>query len=116
MSTKLKAAIEKSTKMIVVSFFDESDTAKDPESMKWTLTDTLGNIINEREDVVVANPSSVETIVLTGNDLAIISDTDNGKRLFTVESTYNSELGSGLTLNGEANFTVINLVEIEDEA
>lgn len=114
MSTKLKVAVEKSTKMIIISFFDENDIAKDPESMKWTLTDASGNVINEREDVAVVDPSSVETIVLSGDDLAIISDTDNGKRLFTVEATYNSELGDGLTLNGEANFTIINLVAIEN--
>lgn len=115
MSTKLKVAVEKSTKMIVVSFFDENDIAKDPATIKWTLTDTLGNIINERKDVVIAEPSSVETVILSRDDLAIISGTDNGKRLLTVEATYDSELGIGLTLTGEANFTVINLIAIEDE-
>jgi len=114
MSTKLRVAIEKSTYIITVSFFDEVEAAEDVKTMKWTLTDTAGNIINEREDVVVADPESVETIVLSGDDLAIISDTDNGKRLFTVEATYDSILGNDLPLNGEAAFTVVDLTAIEN--
>lgn len=114
MSTKLKVAIEKSTYMITISFFDEAETAEDVKTMKWTLTNEAGNVINEREDVVVVDPGSEETIVLSGDDLAIISDTDDGKRLFTVEATYDSTLGNDLPLNGEANFTVVDLTAIEN--
>lgn len=114
MSTKLRIAKEKSTYMVIVSFFDEAEAAEDVKTMKWTLTDTGGNIINSREDVVVTDPGSVETIVLSGDDLAIIDATDDGKRLFTVEATYDSTLGNDLPLNGEANFTVVDLTAIED--
>ena len=115
MPTKLKVAKEKSTYMIIVSFFDENENPKDVDTMKWTLTDTAGNIINSREDVVVADPTSEETIVLSGDDLAILDDTDDGKRLFTIEATYDSTLGNDLPLNGEAAFTVVDLMAIKTE-
>lgn len=108
MSTKLKVAIEKSTYIITVSFFDEAEAAEDVKTMTWTLTDTLGNIINSRDQVEVVNPSSVEAVVLSGNDLAIIGDGGDEKRLFTVEATYDSDLGNDLPLNGVASFTVID--------
>lgn len=114
MATKLKAVNEKSTKMIVVSCFDEAEAAEDVKTMKWTLTDTAGNIINGREDVAVVDPGSVETIVLSGDDLAIIGSGGNEERLFTVEATYDSTLGSDLSLNNEAIFTVIALTAIAD--
>lgn len=114
MSTKLRIAIEKSTYMITVSFFDEDEVAEDVKTMKWTLTDEIGNIINNREDVVVVDPGSVETVVLFGNDLAIVGTGGDETRLFTVEATYDSTLGNDLPLNGEAAFTVVDLTAIED--
>jgi len=118
MPTKLRIAKEKSTYMITVSFFDEADAAEDVKTMKWTLTDTAGNIINSREDVVVVDPGSVETIVLSGDDLAIFDSepaATKGKRIFTVEATYDSTLGNDLPLNGSATFTVSDFVAIENE-
>lgn len=113
--TKLKAAIEQSTYGVVVSFFDEAGAAEDVKTMKWTLTDTAGTVINGKKDVVVADPGLIETIGLSGNDLAIISDTDDGKRLFTVEATYDSvQFGNDSPLNGVASFTVIDLTAIEN--
>ena len=114
MRTKLKAVNEKSTKMIIVSFLDETETAEDVKTMKWTLTDTSGNVINNRKDVVVIDPGSVETIVLSGDDLAIIGGGGNEERLFTVEATYDSIFGNDFPLNNEASFTVIDLTAIED--
>ena len=119
MSTKLKVAIEQSTYIITVSFFDEAEAAEDVKTLVWTLTDTLGNIINSRDQVEVSNPTSEESIVLSGDDLAIFDDepsASEGKRLFTVEATYDSDLGSDLPLKGEANFTVVDLTAIENEA
>ena len=119
MSTKLKVAIEKSTYIITVSFFDEADSAEDVKTLVWTLTDTSGNIINDRDQAEVSNPSSVESIVLSGDDLAIFDNEPSatkGKRLFTAEATYDSDLGDDLPLKGEANFTVVDLTAIENEA
>ncbi|MCK5611175.1 hypothetical protein KAR91_55390 [Candidatus Pacearchaeota archaeon] len=120
MSTKLRAVPERSTKIIDLGFLDEGEAAKDPKTLKWTLTDTLGNVINSQEDVDVPNPSSAEAVVLSGDDLAIFDDeatATKGKRLVTAEATYDSnELGSDLTLTGEANFTVVDLTVIANEA
>lgn len=112
MTTKLRVAIEQSTYFPIVSFFDEDDGAEVVKTLIWTLTDTLGNIINNRNRVAILNPSSVETVKLSGDDLAILSGTDDGERLFTVEATYDSDLGTDMPLNGEASFTVINLTAI----
>ena len=114
MSTKLKAVNEKSTKMIIVSFLDETETVEDVKTMKWTLTDIAGNVINSRKDIVVVDPGSVETIVLSGDDLAIVGSGGNEERLLTVEATYDSTLGNDFPLNNEAIFTVIDLTAIEN--
>lgn len=107
------AAVEKSTYFPVASFLDEDGNAEDVKTLKWTLTDILGNTINERKDVVVANPSSVETIILSGNDLAIF-DNDRLRRIITFNATYDSDLGNDLPLNGAAEFPIVQLVSIED--
>ena len=109
------AAVEKSTYFPVASFFDEDGNAEDVKTLTWTLTDILGNIINEREDVEVTNPSSVETIVLSGDDLALFAN-DRLRRIITFNATYDSDLGSDLPLNGAAEFTIVQLVSITDEA
>ena len=119
MSTKLRAVPEQATKFIDLAFLDEAEAAEDAKTLKWTLTDIFGNIINSRDQIEVANPSSEETVVLSGNDLAIFNDepsASKGKRLFTAEATYDSTLGNDLLLTGEANFTVIDLTAIANKA
>ena len=101
------AAREESTFVIACAFKDETGTAVAPTTMTWTLTDTDGNIINSREDVSIASPSSSENIVLGGSDLAII----DGDRILvlTLEGTYTSTNGSGLALKDQVRFTVKDL-------
>lgn len=108
MPTKLRVVIEKSTKMIIVSFFDENGVVEDIKTMTWTLSDKAGIIINDREDEEVETPGSVETIVLSGDDLAIMGSGGDEERFCTVKATYDSTLGNDLPLNGVASFTVID--------
>ena len=107
------AAVEKSTYYPVASFFDENGDAEDVKTLTWTLTDILGNTINGKKDVAVANPTSSETIVLSGNDLAIFAN-DRLRRIITFNATYDSNLGNDLPLNGAAEFPIVQLVSIED--
>ncbi len=109
------AAVEQSTYYPVASFFDEDDNAEDVKTLTWTLTDILGNIINGKKDVEVADPSSSETIVLSGDDLAIFAN-DRLRRIITFNATYDSDLGNDLPLNGAAEFPIVQLVSITDEA
>ncbi len=116
MTTNLKTAIERSSYFPIASFFDEDLATEDVKTLTWTLTDIFGNIINGRDAVVVAEPSSVETIVLSDGDLAVFGDDDRLKRLITFEATYDSVLGSDAALKGVGEFTIIPLVAIPNEA
>lgn len=101
---------EKGTaKVTVASFKDESGTAVTPSAVTWTLTDRLGNVINSRSAVSVTPATSV-SFLLTGNDLAI---GDNGRqRTITINATYSSSLGSGLTARAQAHFTIEDMVAV----
>jgi len=103
-------AVEKSTFIITANFFNEDDNAVIPNNIKWTLSDSSGDIINSREDVVIVVPAATVTIVLSDDDLAII-DTDLN-RFFTIEADYDSALGSGLPLNEELQFKIRPLVNV----
>jgi len=103
-------AVEKSTFIITANFFNEDDNAVIPNNIKWTLSDSSGDIINFREDMTIVVPASTITIVLSGDDLAII-DTDLN-RFFTIEADYDSALGSGLPLNEELQFKIRPLVNV----
>ena len=108
------AFVEKSTGVITLNFKDEDGQPKDPETAKWTLTDDLGNVINSRENVVIASPTSEENIVLSGLDLAL-SDGFAGNaewRVLLVQATYDSTFGSDLPLNDFVRFPVRNAVAI----
>lgn len=102
-------AIEEGTYIITASFTDEDGEAVVPDAVAWTLTDRLGNVINDREDVVFTPATSVE-IVLTGDDLAI--GTRGSLRIVTIEGTYDSDAGSGLHLKDEVRFQIDNLTHV----
>jgi len=76
--------------------------------MTWTLTDEAGtSIINSREDVEITTPSSSESILLQGDDLAVDGNAKT-KRKITFEGTYTSaEFGAGLPLVDESTFFII---------
>jgi len=102
-------AVEKSTFIVVVTLTNEEGNAAIPVSLTWTLTDVNGTVINEKENVSVETPASVNNIVLTGDDLAVTESESKVKRLFTVQGTYNSDLGAGLDFKDSIAFDVKNL-------
>jgi hypothetical protein len=104
-------AVEKSTYVVNFSFLDENNNPTTPVSVVWSLTDMQGNVINSRSKVFTP-PYQTVTVVLSGNDLEILSGNDLGQRALTVEATYNSTLGAGLYLKEELDFKVVNLVEV----
>ena len=98
-------AIEEGTYGLECIFKDELGTVIVPSSsIAWTLTDEFGAAINDREDVMVA-PAGTIDIVLYGDDLAL-PDVEKRTRLITVETTYSSNLGSGLPLKDQARFSI----------
>ena len=104
-------AVEKSTYVVTLSFFDEDNDAVTPATGTWTLTDADGTVINSREDVVISSLDTSVDVVLSGDDLAVSSGFSgiSEKRIFTFEGTYNSDLGVGLPLKDQLVFPVYNL-------
>lgn len=106
-------ATEESTFAITVAFTDDDGSAVSPNAATWTLTDSSGTVINSREDVSISSPTSSETIVLSGDDLQILSgETGDVLRILTVEGDYDSSLGSSLPLKGSCKFVLDNLVAV----
>lgn len=103
-------ACEESTYGITVSFTDEDDVAMTPDTLTWSLYTTAGVTVNAKSGEVLTPAESV-TIVLSGDDLAILAN-DNRFRRVTVEGTYTSDLGSGLPLKAECEFMIGDLVGV----
>ena len=107
-----ETATEQSSFKVEATFYDESGNAVAPDTMTWTLTDLDGSVVNSREDEVIAAPSSTESILLQGDDLAVDGN-DPVKRIVTFEGTYTSaEFGAGLPLKDESVFTIIPITII----
>ena len=98
---------EEGTYIITASFTDEDDNAVVPNSINWSLYDSTGNIVNGRNNVPVPVPASTITIVLQGDDLAIIGT--DGRRVLRIDYDYDSAAGSGLPGKKEVEFDVTNL-------
>ena len=122
-----QVAHEKSTICIYVTLLDIDETETNPKSMLWTLVDSSGNIMNSREQVVVAAGSlgtaldsegrASTLIVLSGDDL-VLSETeetsrkvtrDGASRRVVIEATYDSSVGTDLPVTGAGEFFVTNL-------
>ena len=105
-------AVEQSTYVIPVTFRDEDATAIAPDAVTWTLTDRHGVVINSRSDVAISSLAATINIVLTGADLDIQDDPDDGIRLVRIEAVYSSSGGSNLNLREEIEFSIRPLVAV----
>ena len=105
MDELMARAVEQSTFAITMAFTDSSGTAVIPDSLSWTLVDINGNVMNSREDVVVAVPAASTVITLSGDDLAI-PDSSAKERILLCTGTYTSDLGSGLPLKESVKFFI----------
>ncbi len=119
-SLTLKAS-ELGNYVVSVTFRDELGNAFTPDVVYWTLSDEFGTPVNDREAVMIGSPSSLEHILLTGNDLAIFESNpmypdDKGKRNLTVWGTYTSVFsGPNTPYSAEVKFRVINLTGLSRE-
>lgn len=105
---------ERSTLVLTVSWYDETDTAVTPTAATWSLTDTDGNVVNGRSAVAtwLEALATVNHAVLSNADLAVLATAPDDRRVFTVQATYNSSNGSGLTLTEAAMFSLEDLVAV----
>ena len=100
-------ALERSTVALVASFRDEVNELITPTVINWSLTDGDGNVINERDEIDVV-PHNEITVVLSGDDLALIAG-DDGRRQVIIRATYDGTLGEDLPIVGVLEFTVRNV-------
>ncbi len=93
-------------------FEDEDEVLVIPTAMAWTLSDVNGVVINSRSAVAIDPLVSSGSIVLKGDDLAIPSGADVSERIVTFVGTYNSSLGTGLSLTDQVLFPIDNLAGV----
>jgi hypothetical protein len=101
-------ATEESTYVIVATFKNEDGDLVTPKTVTWTLTDSDGDVINNRQDVSITPGTSVN-IVLTGADLQATGTVKLQKRVVTVKAVYDSILGNDLALVEAGEFDLENL-------
>lgn len=97
--------MEGGTAKFTVDFKDENNVAMTPNWAEWSLTDEHGIVINRLSGRPIVEAASI-VIVLTGNDLEILSEYDTGKRMLLVIGQYNSSIGSDLPFRKIAEFTI----------
>ena len=103
-------AMEQSTYLITITYKDEDGTAVTPDTSTWTLTDTDGNVINEKEDQAIASPTTADTVTLSGSDLTV--NDGNRDLIFTAEGTYTSATVTAKPFKAAVKFTVQALVAV----
>jgi len=104
---------EKSSGSVTVTFKARDGAAVPPTAITWTLTTSDGaTVINSREQIAVPSPAASIEILLSGDDLALLS-TEQGNRAvvrrLTIEAVYDSDLGTDIPLRDDKLFTVRNL-------
>ena len=101
-------AKDRSTYVVTASFADEDGVSVVPSAIVWSLSTPRGTIINSRSAVPIASAASID-ILLGAADL----DYDDGSvRILTIVATYDSTLGSNLTLKDQAQIRIEDLVII----
>lgn len=104
---------EKGTAIVSVVFTDETGAVVTPTVAAWQLQRTDGSIVNNRSFDLC--PITGADIVLSGLDLAIFGISDNGYRIFSVQGTYDSDLGVDLPIPDEFKFKIDRLMSQLDE-
>lgn len=104
-------AVEESTYVLNVAFYDEDDNTVTPNSVNWTLTDVAGTVINSRTEVVLT-PAIAVDIVLTGDDLALGATRGEVQRIVTIQAVYDSDAGNDLNLKESAILKIKDLTYI----
>ena len=101
---------EESVLPLALVFKDEDGVVMSPTSVKWSLSEADGTIVNSRTDVTLSGPPY--NLVLSGADTALQGTDDNLERRLTIRAVYTSTYGSGLKLNREIQFWIQPLVNV----
>jgi len=108
---------ELGTAVFVMSFKDEEGEDVTPTNLQWQLMKSDGTIVNDRAfaDNSFSASGGGALVVLSGDDLAMFGDKDNGRRVFSIQGEYDSTAGVGLPLKDEVNFRVQKLLGQTDQ-
>ena len=104
-------AAERGTMHVECTFTDEDGAGIAPTALTWTLSDRDGNTVNGRSAVAVVTLATSVTITMQGTDLAMLAG-QTRERLFLIEWTYNSTLGTGLPGKEQATFLIDDLKKV----
>jgi len=102
-------ASERGSYIVKVDFEDEDGTGVTPDSIKWTLTDAKGDVINSRTSVAVVTPATSVNILLTSNDLAV-ANKRNLRRKLLIHAVADLAAGNNKDIYDEAEFEIANFV------
>ena len=95
-----------STYGIALSFLDETKSPMTPDSLAWTLTDRDGDIINNRDNVIVPSEDLDTTVTIVLEDQDLQAHPSGEGRILFVSAAYTSTLGAGKPLKEWIHFTV----------
>ena len=98
-----KKGYKYSTYVIHAVFTDESNQEVPPDSIKWSLFDSTGAVVNGKQNVAVTPPAAVIDVVLAGLDLPA------GELDFLSEAVYDSDLVTNSPLKKAVSFDIIDL-------
>jgi hypothetical protein len=102
---------ESSSMVIEVTFTNFDGALFTPKTCKWTLTDSVGTVINSRSRVSATVTTSTHEFLLQGEDLKFaITGVTDGNRVFTIEGTFDHALGTDIPFREQFGFKVIDTV------
>ena len=112
MPTRLTTlANEKGVYVVKVDFADEDGNGVTPDSIKYTLTDVKGNIINSLSSVAFAAPATSVNIELSSDDLAVPNRRQTRRKLL-IHAVADLQIGNNRDIYDEAEFEIANFIAL----
>ncbi len=103
---------EQSRYRVVTTVEDLDGNDVVPTSLRWSLTNSIGTLINGRDKVSIASPAISNPIILSGNDLIITESSTVIQRILLIEATYTESTIANMPYKHEYIFTVRNFVGV----
>ena len=104
-------ATEEGTVVIEFTFKDEDTNPVVPNSATWTLFNTRGVVVNNRNQIALTSLTTTMKVVLTGEDL-VINSAHGKERIFLVEYVYNSSNGTNLPNKDYCQFAIDDIIGV----
>ncbi|MBE9594046.1 MAG: hypothetical protein IMF19_11280 [Proteobacteria bacterium] len=101
-------ADEGGTYTVCIACTNDAGGADIPQTLNWTLTDSVGGVINSRKEVDIPGPAAEEEVKLIGDDLAMQAGevASEVSRIFTTKGTDST----GDPIRGRSRFILDNYI------